>query len=603
MRTLLLLFTLTAGTVASTEWSVSPKPLVSVPAENQFRTISEAVTKAEPGDTIEIHSGIYRERVVIPASKGGTKERPFRLTAAPTAEVVLCGSDLLTDWKGEPELGDRVVSTDWPHRFGGPHPNDEEHRWIGRAEQIFVDHYPARQVFEPRQLSQGTFCVDLEKKRIYLWDTRNTEPEKVAWLHVEAATRTRVLQVDAAHVHIKGLRFRHCANLAQHGMAEFNGTNLLIEDCVFEYSNSSGAGFRGTDIVVRRCRFLHNGQLGFSAVGAHGFRFEECLVAENNVKNFSRGWEAGGNKLVLCRNVVIDRCVFRDNRGDGIWFDIGNENCEIKNCLILNNEGDGLFYEIGYTMYAHDNVVVGNGARPGARYWGRSSGIRISDSMGCVVERNLLVGNGGSGFAYRDQKRTTPRLDTPETSPDKNPVHWLLADKTNARRPEYWIWNREHSVRNNIFAYNESSQVHGWFDVRDARHWPRVRQKEMIPKQFENLLADDPVTTPYLAKAGEEPVGRCLENLELRHENNFFARNDGQELFVWGVPWHKPVKYSELPKIAQDLLGLEKGSSEGQLPFVDYHALDLRIPVDSEAIKKECYPRGDVPLVRLGTFP
>ena len=44
------------------------------------------------------------------------------------------------------------------------------------------------------------------------------------------------------------------------------------------------------------------------------------------------------------------------------------------------------------------------------------------------------------------------------------------ANDPNCRNPEYWIWNRDHIVRNNIFAYNESAQVHGWFDARDARH-------------------------------------------------------------------------------------------------------------------------------------
>jgi len=602
MRTLLFLFTLTVGVSAETLWTVSPKPLTSVSADSQFCTISEAVAKAEPGDVIEIRSGVYREPIIIPVTKSGNKEKPLRLVAAPTAEVVLCGSDVLTAWTPEPELGDHVVSTDWPHRLGGPHPNDAEHQWTGRTEQVFVDQYPMRQVFDPRQLAQGTFCVDWDKKRLYLWDMKNTEPKKYDGLHVEAATRSQVLRIEAAYVHVKGLRFRHCANLAQHGMAEFRGDNLLVEDCVFEWSNSSGASFQGKDIVVRRCRFLHNGQLGFSAVHAHGLRLEECLVAENNEKNFSRGWEAGGNKLVLCRDVVIDRCVFRDNRGIGLWFDIGNENCEVGNCLFLHNEDDGLFYEIGYTLHAHDNVVVGNGARVPDRYWGRGSGIRLSDSMGCVIERNLLVGNGGAGFAYRDQRRTTPRLDTPETSPDKNPAHWLPTNRSNRRNSEYCIWNCEHIIRNNILAYNETSQLHGWFDVRDARHWPRAKQKEMTPKQFENFLLDDPVTTPYLAKDGEEPVGRCLENLELRHENNFFARSDNQKLFIWGVPWHKPVEYDDLSKVAGDLLDLERGSCEGRLPFADYHALDLRIPDDSEAFTMECYPQGDVPLVRLGTL-
>jgi hypothetical protein len=599
----LLLLVLTAVFTAETHWTVSPKPLTSVVAENQFRTISEAVDKAEPGDTIEIHTGIYREKVTIPATKSGTLERPLRLVAAPTAEVVLTGSDVLTQWTPEPELGDGIVSTDWQDRFGGPHPNDLRHQTIGRTEQVFVDRYPLKQVFELRQLAPGTFYVDLDKGRLYLRDAKNTESAKYSGLHVEVATRTRILQVKADHVHIKGLRLRHSANIAQLGMASFHGANVLIEDCVFEQSSATGVRFAGTDAVVRRCRFLHNGFDAFEANEAHGLRFEECLVANNNTKDFNRDWGAV-NKIALSRNVVIDHCVFRDNHGCGLWFDIGNENCVVKNSLFLNNEDHGLFYEIGYTMHAHDNVFIGNGIGPGHPYWGNGSGIFISDSMGCIVERNLAIGNGGAGFTYREQKRTTERLDTRETSPDKDPLNWFHAVDANYRDyPEYWIWNRGHIVRNNIFAYNESAQLNGWFAVHDARHWPQARQREMVPTQSEDILLADAVTAPYLAKTGEEPVGRCLENLELRHENNFFARRDGQRLFVWGGLGFKHVEYDDFAKVSEELLGLEKGSLEGSIVFRDYHVLDLRIPADSEAIKMDCYPRGDVPLVRLGTIP
>jgi len=82
---------LSVAVAEETRWTVSEKPLASVPAENQFRTISEAVAKAEPGDTIEIHSGVYREQVVIPTSKSGTKERPLRLIAAPMAKNCVGG--------------------------------------------------------------------------------------------------------------------------------------------------------------------------------------------------------------------------------------------------------------------------------------------------------------------------------------------------------------------------------------------------------------------------------------------------------------------------------------------------------------------------------
>ena len=87
-----------------------------------------------------------------------------------------------------------------------------------------------------------------------------------------------------------------------------------------------------------------------------------------------------------------------DNRGHGIWYDIGNEDCEVANCLIANNENAGIFYEISYGLHAHDNVIVGNGLAFSPRSW-RRQGVESSSSPGCRIERNLLLGNK-EGFAF-----------------------------------------------------------------------------------------------------------------------------------------------------------------------------------------------------------
>jgi hypothetical protein len=60
-----------------------------VPSVSQVRTISEAASKVEPGDTVVIHSGVYRETVTI--EKSGTQERPIRFEAAPGENVVITG--------------------------------------------------------------------------------------------------------------------------------------------------------------------------------------------------------------------------------------------------------------------------------------------------------------------------------------------------------------------------------------------------------------------------------------------------------------------------------------------------------------------------------
>ena len=88
-----------ATTVASRTWHVAPEALGGLPATVQVRTISAAAAKAEPGDTVFIHAGTYRETVTV--DKSGTKGKPIRFEAAAGENVVITGADVLTAWKKE----------------------------------------------------------------------------------------------------------------------------------------------------------------------------------------------------------------------------------------------------------------------------------------------------------------------------------------------------------------------------------------------------------------------------------------------------------------------------------------------------------------------
>lgn len=550
-------------------WHVAPHALAGIDANEQVRTISAATTQLAPGDTVLLHAGVYRELVSLDAS--GTQEKPITIRAAEGETVTLTGADRITDWSSVPGP-ERVYSTPWPHKFVAwnksfTHPNDDYHRLIGRCEQVFLHGYPLRQVLERDKLSRGTFFADIDAQRLYVQpaDNREIAGEKAL---VEASTREQIVQVKGSYVVLKGIRFRYAANHAQQGAAQFSGDHLTVEDCVFEYTNASGATFTGKNIVVRRCVFQHNGQLGFGASHAHGLRMTDCTVRDNNTKGFDRGWEAGGDKICLTRGAVLENSIFTDNRGNGIWFDIGNEDCEVRNCLIANNEDAGIFYEISYGLHAHDNVIVGNGlaGTPGA--WGAAAGISLSSSPGCTIERNLLLGNK-EGFNFREQSRTTPRIDNRKSEP---------------------VWNHDQTIRHNVLAYNRDAQVWGWFDVADERLWP---------KSF--VVAPQGVSSQN-AIAGTLQTGLSLEDLKLTFAGNLYWPNPGQDLFNWGVTWKKHKRYTSLDELHKDL-PLDQGGAVAPFHVHDSSALDLRIPADSPAIRMDCYPHGTVPGVRLGTLP
>jgi hypothetical protein len=520
-------------------------------AERPWKTISKAAAKAGAGDLVLIRGGVYRERVVVNAN--GSQETPIRFEAAPGEHVVLTGADRLTGWLPA-EAGRPVYRVAWPHRFitwskSMTHPGDDYHRLIGRCERVAVDGYLLRQVLSAGQLAPGAFFADVTNKLLLVWDMGSRDLNKTT---VEASVRQEIFRVEGAHVRLRGLHFRFAANMAQHGAVALAGRHDVMEDCVIEAMNASGAAFTGEDVVVRRCVFRDNGQLGFGAGHAHRLLFTECLVENNNTKNFDRGWEAGGDKLALCRDAVLERSRFLRNRGTGVWFDIGNENCTVRQCLIADNEDAGIFYEISFGLHAQDNVIVGNGFASTSGAWGAQAGICLSSSPDCVIERNLIFGNR-EGFNFREQTRSTP----------------TIGDR--AERP---VWNHDEVIRHNLIVFNRDAQVWGWFDMKDNRHWP----------------------------ASGQPAELSLEKLRLRFENNVYFAAPGRGWFNWGVTWGRHKNYTSLREFQSDL-AIDSQSQTLDPGFADPLQLDFRLRPEVMARVRECYPQGAVPGVTLGSRP
>lgn len=533
-----------------------------------LRTIGRAAADVEPGDVVRIRAGTYREQVVI--KRSGTSDRPIRFEAAAGADVVVSGADEFTHCASE---GGETFSIDWPHDF---FQGDE--RNPGGVEQVIASGRLLRKVTDRGKMADGTFFVDRERRRMY-WRAAG------AGARVEASTRALLWRVEGEHVQTRGLRFRHAANRAQRGMAQFTGANATIADCVFEWANSTGADFLAHDIAVLRCVFRDNGQQGFKANHADRLRFDGCTIERNNVKNFPRGWEAGGNKLCNSREVVLENSRFLRNRGCGVWFDITNVDCTVRNCLIADNEDAGIFYEISHGLHAHDNVIVGNGFARNKGAWGANGGICVSSSPGCVIERNLIVGNL-QGFCFREQNRTT------------RPIAALALRGDRTREPPAEpIWIHDEVVRLNLIADNAVGQVQGWFDIATERHWPRALQSGA---GGDNERAADDVAAPYQARKDGVPPGLALEDLNLVFNANCYAVQPGQPFFIWGANWKRKQAFAEVASV-RAALGLEDARSQ----FVSTAGLDIarrdfRLPRDHPALQLGAYPRGPVPDCRLG---
>ncbi len=136
-----------------------------------------------------------------------------------------------------------------------------------------------------------------------------------------------------------------------------------------------------------------------------------------------------------------------------------------------------------------------------------------------------------------------------------------------------------------------------WFDVPDARPWPKAMREFRENGPMKMARAESGDSTQSLENTPHS--GLSLEELNLFLTGNIYSIAPGQGLFRWGASWRKNQSYASLEEV-QSELKLENESRIGTLEFVDYLSRDFRVPEDSLLIRMNCYPSGPVPGVRFG---
>ncbi|HEY3341659.1 MAG TPA: right-handed parallel beta-helix repeat-containing protein, partial [Anaerolineae bacterium] len=243
--------------------------------------------------------------------------KPVVIAGAAGEDVVISGADVIpsSQWT---QLPDKPIWQHTPWMYRGPtHPNDNFHQLIGRTEQAIVDGKLLKQVLELSQMAAGTFYAD-PAKALYVWLSDGGAPSTH---RVEASVRPVLMDITADHVVVRNLKFIHASNRAQQAALKIDGSENVVEDCITEWTNGVGTRLGGNQNILRRVVSRFNGQLGLSGAGTRNL-MEDCKLEGNNVKGFSKDWEAGGMKAANTRNFQVQHCSAIRNDGPGFWFDI-----------------------------------------------------------------------------------------------------------------------------------------------------------------------------------------------------------------------------------------------------------------------------------------
>jgi RNA polymerase sigma-70 factor (ECF subfamily) len=456
--------------------------------DKPFKTLARAVLTLQPGDTLTIKRGEYREAVTIIAH--GTKENPITIRARPGDEgfVVIKGSDIVENWTKDSE---EQWSAPWIHSLPVQYPptwpkfDDLDQAYILRAEMLFVDGVMLKQVCQRKALERGTFFVDDAQQRIVICLNDGSEP---AGHLVEAAVRQQGLVLGkpglhAAWVSISGLTVTHVADSFQTNAAfEVQGDDILLQGNRAELNNFYGMRVRGHRITMR-----HNSSSGNGCLGLVGNIFNSVLeenITDNNSWRFGPHWNAGGVLLMgtgPSENVIRGH-ISRNNNGPGIWLDVDCRKNTIERCFIQNNVHVGVF--LNGTMAGNvvvNNVICGTRAIQGRESEvGAGSGIAISSSLSVEVYNNTIVYNDQCGIFIGGPKR-----DNGAFSGNARCMNNIIA--LNGAGGIYLGQSRPEDTKSHSFDYNLWYQQPGTYIVSFGKE----RSAKTTLSQWQAALGQD----------------------------------------------------------------------------------------------------------------
>lgn len=430
-----------------------------------FRTIQRGAEAAQPGDTVLVHPGVYRERVAPP--RGGLEGKPIVFRSLAAHAAIIKGSDVWkpewTDegngiWSGALEESlftdsahvdganpFRVHSsvTPWgrdgrPEFVRGETGDKQFSEFLRTADrdlvyalgQVFVDGAILKQVPFKKELAEApsTWWFDATSGRLFIRFREATagKPCRPQDHEVEITTRRRIFAPHVrglGHIEIEGFVMEHCGN-------QYPADFWVKEKPQWQQAGAvgtrSGHHWRITRNVIR-----HANALGID-LGAEGSTETDLetpvpdherdpkaprhrpgyhVVEENEILDNGAAGTAnyGGTHLVIRRNVLM-----RNNAlgftGKKRWESAGLKlhsphDSVIEGNLIADNRGRwGLWLDGGGGERSRviGNVVIGHEV---------GIDFEVGSKVSCLCANNVLIDNR-VGIRFREAGGVTVAHNT-----------------------------------------------------------------------------------------------------------------------------------------------------------------------------------------------
>ena len=398
-----------------------------------YLTINKAASIAQPGDTVSVHAGTYREWVK-PIHGGTDDGKRITYRAAPGEEILIKGSERITSWTHQ---AGGVWKVELPNSFFGeynPYALTVSGGWLNYGQWHHRgDVYLNGEAFYERKTAQELIKAE------HTWFCQVDENVTTIWANFgEANPNTELTEINVReslfmpeitglkYITVDGLHFMHAAanwapptlDLQMGAVGPRMGKHWIIENCTITNARCVGIilghapGVDYTDIdaygdhiirnnVIRRC-----GQAGIAGrKGATRSLISGNLIEDTNYRREFGGWETAAIKFHNSVDTVISgnliRGVFRQEQGAfGIWIDFGNQGIRITGNVIYNTEAATVFLEMNHgPILVDNNVLIGQPIR--------------SNSEATVFAHNLFV---DCGYEYSPDTERRSEYYKPHTT-------------------------------------------------------------------------------------------------------------------------------------------------------------------------------------------
>jgi len=230
-------------------------------SDRPFLTISQAASVAQPGDTVTVHGGTYREWVK-PARGGTSEEQRIVYRAFPGDDVIIAGSERITSWVRET---DGVWKVELPNAFFGdtnPYALQLSGGWLLYGQwhhrgDVYLNNeaFYERQTLDALRTQKQSWYCEVGNQTTTIWaNFGKADPNKqLAEINVRESVFMPLVS-GLQYITVDGFHLKHSAeNWEPPGLALQTGTigprmgkHWIIQNCRITNArlcgNRSGAG-------------------------------------------------------------------------------------------------------------------------------------------------------------------------------------------------------------------------------------------------------------------------------------------------------------------------------------------------------------------------